>query len=51
MANGKIVVDASIPYLGIGLLEKPIYMEVKNGYITKIEDGRQADVFRKDLES
>ena len=26
-------------------------MEVKNGYITKIEGGRQADVFREDLES
>jgi len=49
--NGKIVADASIPYLGIGLLEKPVYMEVVNGYITKIEGGRQADVFRKDLEN
>jgi len=50
-ANGKIVADASIPYLGIGLLDQPVYMEVTNGYITKIEGGRQADIFRKDLES
>jgi len=49
--NGKIVANASIPYLGIGLLEQPVYMEVEDGYITKIEGGRQADVFRKDLES
>lgn len=48
--NGKIVANASIPYLGIGLLEQPVYIEVKNGYITKIEGGSQADVFRKDLE-
>lgn len=50
-ANGRIVVDASIPYLGIGVLEEPIYVEVEKGYITKIEGGRQADILRKDLES
>lgn len=50
-ANGKIVVDASIPYLGIGLLKEPIQVEVRNGFITKIEGGYQADILRKDLES
>jgi leucyl aminopeptidase (aminopeptidase T) len=50
-ANGKIVVDASIPYLGIGLLREPIQVEVQNGFITKIEGGPQADVLIKDLES
>jgi leucyl aminopeptidase (aminopeptidase T) len=50
-ANGRIVVDASIPYLGIGLIEQPIDVEVRGGFITKIEGGRQADILRRDLES
>ncbi len=51
-ANGVIVADASIPYLGIGVLDKPITFEVKDGFITNIVgDGRQADILRKDLAS
>jgi len=50
-ANGRIVVDASIPYLGIGLIEQPIHVEVRDGFITRIERGRQAEVLRRDLES
>ncbi len=50
-ANGRIVVDASIPYLGIGLIEQPIHVEVREGFITRIEGGRQAEVLRRDLES
>lgn len=50
-ANGRIVVNASIPYLGIGVLDEPIYVDVENGFITKIEGGRQADILRRDLES
>lgn len=50
-ANGIIVADASIPYLGIGVLDEPVTAEVKNGFITKITGGRQADILRKDLES
>ena len=50
-ANGKIVVDASIPYLGIGLLTAPIQVEVRDGFITKIEGGFQADVLREDLKA
>jgi 2,5-dihydroxypyridine 5,6-dioxygenase len=38
-ANGVIVADASIPYLGIGLLKKPIRFTVKDGFITEIEGG------------
>jgi 2,5-dihydroxypyridine 5,6-dioxygenase len=38
-ANGIIVADASIPYLGIGLLKKPIRFIVKDGFITSIEGG------------
>jgi leucyl aminopeptidase (aminopeptidase T) len=50
-ATGRIVVDASIPYLGIGLIERPIVVEVRDGFITKIEGGRQAEILRRDLES
>lgn len=50
-ANGHIVVDASIPYLGIGVISEPIKVEVKDGLITNIEGGYQADVLIKDLES
>ncbi|NJD19503.1 MAG: leucyl aminopeptidase [Gemmatimonadetes bacterium] len=38
-ANGTLVVDASIPYLGIGLLEQPIRFTVRDGMITEIEGG------------
>jgi len=50
-ANGRIVADASIPYLGIGLLDEPVIVDVKDGFITKISGGRQADILRRDLES
>jgi 2,5-dihydroxypyridine 5,6-dioxygenase len=50
-ARGHIVVDASIPYLGIGLIEEPIHIDVAAGYITRIEGGRQARILRQDLES
>ena len=50
-ANGTIVADASIPYLGIGILEEPVTLEVANGRITNISGGRQADILRNDLES
>ncbi|HEX9015653.1 MAG TPA: leucyl aminopeptidase [Chloroflexota bacterium] len=38
-ANGLIVADASIPYLGIGLLRKPVRFTVRDGYIVGIEAG------------
>ncbi len=50
-AQGRIVVDASIPYLGIGLIEQPITVEVRDGFITGITGGRQAEILRHDLES
>lgn len=48
-ANGRIVVDASIPYLEIGVIEDPITVTVKDGFITHIEGGRQAEILKKDL--
>lgn len=50
-ANGVIVCDASIPYLGIGLLEEDIVIKVEKGMIVGIEGGRQAKVLRENLAS
>ena len=50
-SNGKIVADASIPYLGIGVLSQPVFVDVQNGFITNIGGGQQAEVLKKDLES
>lgn len=48
-AEGVIVADASIPYIGIGLLEEPITFEVEKGMIVDIKGGRQAEILKKDL--
>jgi len=48
-AEGTIVVDASIPYIGIGILREPIEMKVEGGFITEIRGGDQAEILRKDL--
>jgi len=50
-ANGKLVVNASIPYIGIGVITEPIIVDIADGFITRIEGGSQADILRKDLES
>lgn len=49
--NGRIVADASIPYLGIGVLNEPVIVDVKDGFITNIEGGRQAAILRDNLAS
>lgn len=41
-AEGVIVADASVPYLGIGVLTEPVRMEVRSGMITGITGGGQA---------
>lgn len=48
-AEGIIVADASIPYLGIGLLEEPVRLVVEKGFIVSIEGGKQAQVLKRDL--
>jgi 2,5-dihydroxypyridine 5,6-dioxygenase len=48
-AEGIIVADASIPYIGIGVLVEPVTAEVKAGMITRIEGGRQAGMLADDL--
>lgn len=50
-AHGRIVVDASIPYLGIGVIEEPIVVDVEAGFITRIKGGKQARMLREDLEN
>ena len=50
-AEGVIVCDASIPYLGIGLVDAPVVCTVREGFITDIRGGRAADILRRDLES
>ena len=48
-ANGIIVADGSIPYVGIGVLEEPVTLKVKNGRIVEITGGRQAEMLKNDL--
>ena len=45
-ANGTIVADASIPYLGIGLLKQPVRFTVREGFIVEIEGGDPEQVGR-----
>lgn len=50
-ANGVIIADASIPYLGIGILSEPVRLTVEKGLIVSIEGGSQAETLKKDLEA
>ena len=50
-AEGTIIADASVPYLGIGILEQPIVCTVEEGYIVEMTGGAQADFLREHLES
>lgn len=45
-ARGVIVADASIPYLGIGVLREPVRFTVEDGLITSVEGGQVADTLR-----
>ena len=50
-AEGTIIADASVPYLGIGILDEPIVCTVREGYIVEMTGGAQADFLRGHLES
>jgi leucyl aminopeptidase (aminopeptidase T) len=50
-AEGLLVADASVPYLGIGILEDPIVCTMENGMITRMEGGPEADRLRVYLSS
>ncbi len=45
-AEGILVADGSIPYLGIGLLTNPVTFTIKQGKIIKVEGGFEADRIR-----
>lgn len=42
-SEGVVVVDASIPYYGVGLVQEPIRFDVAEGRVTRISGGHQAD--------
>ncbi|HLR51813.1 MAG TPA: aminopeptidase [Candidatus Avamphibacillus sp.] len=50
-ANGKIVCNASIPYIGIGVLQENVEVNVEDGLITAIEGGNQAQILKENLQS
>lgn len=50
-AEGVIVADASVPYIGIGVLQEPVTLRVKNGMITSIEGGSQAQLLVENLKN
>lgn len=50
-AEGRLVVDCCVPYLGIGLLREPIICTVEAGYITSMEGGEQAKQLVENLRS
>lgn len=50
-AQGRLIADASVPYLGIGVLREPVVCTVENGFITRIEGGDQARVIESALRS
>ena len=50
-AEGTLIFDASVPYLGIGILEEPITCTVRGGVIVEMTGGAQADLLREHLES
>lgn len=46
-AEGIIVADASIPYLGIGVLSNTVRFEVRAGRIMTVNGGREATILRE----
>jgi leucyl aminopeptidase (aminopeptidase T) len=49
-ANGKLIADASVPYLGIGVLKEPITCKAEHGFFTSMNGGDQANVLLSALE-
>jgi leucyl aminopeptidase (aminopeptidase T) len=50
-ASGTLVIDASIPYIDIGVLDEPIEVQVDQGKIQSIRGGKQADMLVSNLTS
>lgn len=50
--NGTLIFDGALwPPAEIGLLKAPVKLTVENGVVTKVEGGRDADIFREWLKS
>ena len=45
-ANGTLVVDGSIPYYGVGVIEEPVTLRIEGGFVREISGGRQAAFLR-----
>ena len=41
-ANGRFVVDGSIPYYGVGVVREPVTFTIEGGFVTSIDGGEQA---------
>jgi leucyl aminopeptidase (aminopeptidase T) len=41
-SEGILVVDGSIPYYGVGVLEEPVHFEISGGFVRSIRGGSQA---------
>ncbi len=41
-ASGRLVVDGSIPYYGVGVIREPVVFAVDGGFVRAIEGGHQA---------
>ncbi len=44
-AQGKLIVDGSFPY--VGLLDNPVQMIIRDGYVSRISGNPAADIIRK----
>ncbi len=44
--NGTLVVDGSIPYYGIGVIDEPVRLEISEGFVRSIDGGPQAVALR-----
>lgn len=50
-ANGTLIIDASVPYLGIGVLKEDMKCEVRDGLIISMEGGAQTRFLKEKLDS
>jgi len=41
-ASGRLVVDGSVPYYGVGVIREPVVFTIEDGFVTAIEGGDQA---------
>ena len=44
--QGRLVVDGSIPYYGVGVIDEPVVFVMTDGIVRSIEGGEQADFLR-----